>query len=120
MRRLWREAPFLTAGLGLALLVAAVFAVRLVMGALFWADPKHQDMPIAPWMTPRFVAMSWDLPKDVVIEALGMKPDGKGPQPLEKMARERGVPVEVLISELEAAITVYRSAQEPGQDRAHE
>ncbi|WP_425073236.1 hypothetical protein [Sagittula sp. S175] len=109
MRRLWREAPYLTAGLLLALVVAGFFGVRLVLGAVFWADPRHQDMPIAPWMTPRFVAMSWDVPKEVVIEALGMKQDGHGPEPLKKMAEERGVPVEALVAELEAAIAAYRA-----------
>lgn len=107
--RLWREAPFLSAGLALSLVVAVFFAWRLVAGALFWSNPDHQDMPIAPWMTPRFVALSWDVPKDVVIEALHMVPDGQGPQPLRKMAEARGVPVEALIDDLEAAIAAHRA-----------
>jgi hypothetical protein len=110
MRRLWREAPFLTAGLTVALLVAAVFAFRLVSGMLYWEDPRHQDMPIAAWMSPRFVAMSWNVPREVVIEALQMVPDGEGPRPLERMAAERGVPVQVLIDDLEAAIAAWRVA----------
>ena len=110
MRRLWREAPFLTAGLALALLVAGFFAFRLIAGIFFWADPRHQDMPIAPWMSPRFVAMSWDVPREVVIEALQITPDGKGPIPLERMAAERGVPVQALIDELEEAIAAWREA----------
>ena len=116
-RRLWREAPLLTAGLALALLVAGVFAVRLALGAVYWADPRHRDMPIAPWMTPRFVALSWDVPKEVVIDALGMKQDGHGPEPLHRMATERGVPVEVLIADLERAIAAHRAArpaEQPG------
>ncbi|MBW4984671.1 hypothetical protein KZZ07_19195 [Mameliella sp. CS4] len=108
MRRLWREAPFLTAGLVVALLVAAFFAFRLVSGMMFWADPRHQDMTIAPWMSPRFVAMSWDVPREVVIEALQMTPDGQGPRPLARMAEERGVPVQALIDDLETAIADWR------------
>ncbi|MBP0482721.1 hypothetical protein [Sagittula salina] len=124
MRRLWREAPYLTGGLALALLVATVFAVRLALGALFWADPEHRDMPIAPWMTPRFVAMSWHLPKDVVTDALGLNPgakrDGHGPEPLSRLAEERGVPVADLITDLEAAIVAYRASLPPDGAPAHE
>ena len=46
-----------------------------------------------------------------VIEALDMKPDGQGPQPLRKMAAARGVPVEVLITDLQDAIAEWRAAQ---------
>lgn len=108
MRRLWREAPLLTTGLFLSLLVAAFFAIRLALGAIYWADPRHQDMAIEPWMTPRFVAMSWDLPPDVVREALGLTREGSGPEPLEKLAASRGVPVKDLIQALETAIADHR------------
>lgn len=80
------------------------------MGMLYWADPAHQDQPIARWMTPRYVAMSWDVPKEVVIEALDMTPVGRGPEPLSQLAKARGVPVEVLIADLETAIAAWRAA----------
>ncbi|WP_370312944.1 hypothetical protein [Sagittula sp.] len=110
MRRLWREAPYLTAGLALALLVALIFAARLAMGMAYWSDPGHQDQPIAPWMTPRFVAMSWDVPKEVVMETLDLSPDSSGPRRLSDLSEARGVPVEDLIAQLEAAIAAYRAS----------
>lgn len=122
-RKLWRAAPVLTAGLALALALAGFFAVRLALGAIFWSDPQNRDLPIAAWMTPRFVAMSWHVPKEVVIDALGMTPDGRGPQPLDRMAAERGVPVSDLIADLEQAIADWRAAhpeQGPPGDAAHE
>ncbi|MBV7394840.1 hypothetical protein [Mameliella sediminis] len=111
MRRMWRDAPWLTAGLGLSLLIVLVFAVRMAMGMIFWADPRHQDMPIEAWMTPRFVGMSWHLPPEVVREALELTRDGKGPEPLWKIAQTRGVPVEDLIDDLEQAIAAHRGAR---------
>ncbi len=111
VKRLWRDAPYLTVGLGLSLLVAAVFAVRLMLGVLYWSDPRHQDMPIAPWMSPRFVALSWDVPPEVVREALDLTREEARPGPLKELASRRGVPVDVLIRDLEASITRHRAAE---------
>lgn len=111
MRKFWQDAPLLTAAMVLALLVAGFFAVQLVLNAIYWNDPRHQDMDIAPWMTPRFVAMSWGVPVPVVRSALDLPPPDGKPQPLQRIAQERGIAVEDLAQDLEAAILQYREGR---------
>jgi hypothetical protein len=112
MRRLWRTAPLLTAGLVVSLAVAFVFAGRLVLDAVYWRDPRHQDVTIAPWMTPRYVAHSWDVPPEVIRAALGIDPrqERRGPVSLRALAEAQEIPLPELIARLEVAIAAYRAA----------
>ncbi|WP_323771889.1 hypothetical protein [Antarctobacter sp.] len=111
IKRMWREAPLLSGAFVLACAFTLFFAGRFVMGAIFWADPAHRDVPPAPWMTPRFVAHSWHLPPDLVADALALSQDRReGRITLGQLAAERGVPVETLIAELETAIAAHREA----------
>lgn len=110
LKRLWREAPILTAAFAAALVLTLFFAGRLLLGTLYWTDPSHRDVPPAPWMTPRYVAHSWDLPPELVAETLALPRDGSGRRAtLQQLARERGVPVEVLIEDLKSAIAAHRA-----------
>ncbi len=109
--RFWSVAPVATALLALALAATVLFGVR---SALFWVDRHNRiarEQPVAAWMTPGYVAHSWHLPREVVIEALALDPKTKPPrETLSDIARERGVPVETLIEALEAAIAAQREA----------
>lgn len=70
VRNLWWKHRFLTIAFIAALAVTAFFALRLAAFSLYWADPAHQDPPLEGWMTPRYVALSYDLPPEVVRDAL--------------------------------------------------
>ncbi|MGP6088947.1 hypothetical protein [Antarctobacter jejuensis] len=108
-RRLWQEAPVLTLGFVAALLLILFFSGRLIMGAIYWGDPAHQDVPLGPWMTPRFVAMSWRVPPEVVEGTLQLNRETRGRRvTLDQLAAERGMPVSELIKDLEAAIAEHR------------
>lgn len=98
----------LVAGLVLALVLAGAFALRTVSAALYWADPAHRDQTIEGWMPPRYVARSWDVPPDVVAEALGLVSGEAGRRNLEQIARDQGVPVEALIERLTLSIALWR------------
>ena len=94
----------LVAALVLAVAVAAVLGVRAVREAVYWADPAHRDQPLEGWMTPRYVARSWDLPPETVAEALGLDQDGTGRRnTLDDLARARGVPLSDLVQALDRA-----------------
>lgn len=109
--RLWRDAPYLTGAFLLAFAFTLFFGVKFIMGAIYWADPAHRDVPPAPWMTPGFVAHSWHLPPEVVSEALNVPRESKnGRLTLDQLAAQRGVPVETLIADLETAIAAHRKA----------
>lgn len=111
IRRMWQDAPWLTAAFVVAFGLTLFFASRFVAGAIYWSDPAHRDVPPAAWMTPRFVAHSWRLPPDVVAATLALAHDGSGGRiTLGQLAAERGVPVEDLIAALEEAIARHREA----------
>lgn len=84
------------------------FGLRLVVFGMHWSDPANRNQPIAGWMSPGYVAMSWHVPKPVVMEALGLEEKSRDRKSLDDLARERGLPVDVLIRELEDAIALHR------------
>ncbi|WP_296424819.1 hypothetical protein [Yoonia sp.] len=99
--------------LALALLGTTFFAVRLTTATAVWTDPARQFEPIAGWMTPRYVAMSWQVPPEVVGAALSLEQDGMGRKiTLAELADLRGVPLHSLTGDLTTAIAAYR-AQHP-------
>lgn len=92
-----------------ACLVGIFFAVRLVIFGVYWSDPARRDAVIEGWQTPGYVAMSWKVPRPVIADALGLQEGERARISLEDLAKERGVPTDELIRELEAAITTFRA-----------
>jgi len=66
-------------------------------------------------MTLRYVAHSWDVPPDVVGDALGLRHgDGLGRTRLADIAQARGVALSALLDELSAAIARHRAEPSDG------
>ncbi len=96
--------PWLTGAFALALALFVVFAVRAALFAMYWSDPAKFRQPIEGWMTPRYVATSWRIPRPEMDAALGEAMPPKGVRlTLNEIAKESGVPLEVLIERIEAA-----------------
>ena len=115
MKRLfaaWRTRPWLTSAFLMACAVTLFFAGRLIFFTAYWAT--HQEMPVEPWMTVGYVARSWGVePRQLGAEAGLPLPEVKGhPQPLAEIARDRGVPVETVIAEVEAALDRMQAGSE--------
>ncbi len=70
VRTFWRKHRLLLLAFIAAIAVTAFFAVRLLVFTLYWADPDHRRQSLEDWMTPRYVAHSYNLPHDVVREVL--------------------------------------------------
>jgi hypothetical protein len=105
---LWRAHRWLLLGFLAAVALALFFGVRAVVFSVYWAG--HRDEAIAGWMTPRYVAMSWDVPPEVVGEALSLPRDGTGRRvTLTEVAAAQGVSVGALAGELAGAIAAYRA-----------
>ena len=115
MISLWRKRPLLTTAFLLACAATLFFSGRFVVQAVYWAT--HQEEPVRPWMTVGYVARSWGLePMDLDLAAGLPLPEVKGrPQPLSEIARDRGVPVEAVIADVEAAIATLRAQGEAEQ-----
>lgn len=109
LRRLWRRAPVLTVAMALALLLATVFALRLGIAVLHW-NAAPTDPELAGWMTPRFVAHSWKVPPEVILQSLTLEPDGFGRRiTLAELALARSTPLPVLLEHLQADIAAHRA-----------
>lgn len=110
--RFFRDDPFLAWAFVLVLAVFLFFAARFTMSAVYWSDPRHADQTPAGWMTPRYVARSWDVPPEVIGEALSLTADGSGRRvTLAELAAARGMTVEALSAELVDAILAFREAR---------
>jgi hypothetical protein len=108
MIRLWRARPVLTSAFVLACAVTLFFLGRIVVQAVYWQT--HQDVPVEPWMTVGYIARSWDLDGRHLDKLAGLPlPEVKGhPQPLSEIARDRGVAVVEVITDVEKAIAALR------------
>ncbi len=92
------------AGFAIAAALTVFFIVRAVYFAVFWMDPERGLHPVEPWMTPRYIGRTYDIPREVLQEILQLTP-GETPRiPLEKLADQRGISVQALIEEIEAVI----------------
>ncbi len=106
MRKLgWRQ--WLVVALFLvAVVVTSLLMVRAVRRAVYWRF--HRDEPIRAWMSVPYVAHSYRVPTHVLYKAIGLPQDRRDKRPLREIAREQNRPVEILITELQDAITHSR------------
>ena len=86
-------------GLGAAL-IAAIFAIRLVIFVLF--PPPPLDGKIEGWMTPRYVSRAAHIPPEDLAPILGLKPEGGKRETIDDIARRLGIPTADLIAQIEA------------------
>lgn len=96
---------------GLALLATLGFGIRFGASVIYWANPANSDQPVEGWMPVGFVARSWHVPTEVLVQALELGPDERARQTLEQIARHQGVPVAELVATLEAAIRDWRATR---------
>lgn len=110
IRHLWTRHRWLLLGFTAAVLLTLFFGIRALFFAIYWSG--HRDEAIAGWMTPRYVAMSWDVPPEVVGDAMALSRDGTGRRmTLAEIAAARGMSLDALEAELAAAIAAYRAGQ---------
>ena len=114
MWQMARSRPSLVIAFVLALALAAFFGGRIVVRAIYWANPAHHNQTIQGWMTVGYIGRSWGVDPEELDRLAGFPlPDEKGrPQPLVEIARDRGVSVDVVIAEAEAALAALL-AQRP-------
>jgi len=108
LAQIFRAHPLLASAFALALVVTLMFTVRTVMFAVYWADPANRDQALQGWMTPRYVAYSWDVPRDIMQTATGPQPDRLRPT-LREVAEHQDIALADLLIRIEAAIVAYRA-----------
>lgn len=101
-------ANFLRQNAILALAFVALLAIAVFFGARAIDDTRRWDpdrpVAIAPWMTNRYIAMTWRVPPRVMDQDLGLPRTRGGPMSLSAIAEERGIAPEVLVTEVESAL----------------
>jgi hypothetical protein len=124
IRRIWSAAPVATVILALALSASAVFGVRAVMFWVHRPPPEERLLPIAAWMTPRYIARSWRVSPRMIAEAIGAPiPPPDGPMSLLAIAELRGVPVDQVVAEAQAlvsAIHAERMGEKTNAETGHD
>jgi len=96
---------------GMASAATVFFAVRSVLFFVYWSDPAHRDQPIEGWMTPRYVVQSWQLPPEVMIDALGEGPMPGKRRTLAEIAASQGISFDELGIRIEDAAKAFRDGQ---------
>jgi len=92
------------------LCLAGFFGVKTVSQFIYWNDPQHQDQMLAGWMTPRYIARSYDVPPQVVQAALALEADALPRRiSLDALAAERDVTIATLQSRLDLAVATWRA-----------
>ncbi len=114
MWHLARARPKLVLAFVLAVLAMGFFGGRILVRAVYWANPAHHNQTVEGWMTVGYIAKSWGVDPMALDALAGLpKPEVKGhPQPLVEIARDRGVAVDVVIGQTEAALQALL-AQKP-------
>ena len=109
-RYLWQHHRKALLALCVVLIATGVFGARTVRQIVYWSDPAKADQPLQPWMTPRYVGRSYDIPVEVVQAAFAIDaPDQPHRVSLETIAREKGVTLEEMQAQLDAAVAAWRS-----------
>ncbi|MBR9764830.1 MAG: hypothetical protein GYB53_15195 [Rhodobacteraceae bacterium] len=103
LRQLWKNHPLACLGFLAGLALTLLFLARLALFSLSWSDPDHRAPRPEGWMTPGYVAHSWQLPVDEVAAQLGLttRPEGKPPT-LAEIARASGEDEAALLARLES------------------
>ncbi|GEO85649.1 MULTISPECIES: hypothetical protein [Alphaproteobacteria] len=115
---LWQRHRLLLGAFLVTTLITLFFATRFLLSILYWSDPAHRNQPLEGWMTIGYVAHSYDVPRDRLMEILNLQPSdnqNKRARPtLERIARDQGQSLDAFEIDVKAAIALLR-AQEPSR-----
>ncbi|WP_310619959.1 hypothetical protein [Flexibacterium corallicola] len=98
----------------IASIVATWLLVLVILDTLYLHDPRHKDMALKPWMTPRYIVLTYNLPRPLVIQILSLDPKKDKGIRLGRIADEQGISMEELTARVRAAATQYREEQHDG------
>lgn len=111
LRYLWRRHRAASIAFALAAALALVFALRFAAFAVYWSDPANRDRKIEGWMTPGYVARSWQVDPALVRKALGGPFEDARRLTIDRIARQTGVPKDRLVADVRRAIAAARAGQ---------
>lgn len=97
------------AGFCISAVLAVWFGFTFLASAIYFNDPRHQDEALKGWMTPRYIVLSYELPREVVFDALAIEIENKGRPPrMENIAADQDVSLDELTKRVRAVADQYR------------
>nr|WP_321445708.1 hypothetical protein [uncultured Cohaesibacter sp.] len=66
LRYFWKEQPLALSAFLLALAFLLFFGVRFALHFTYFHDPIRRNQALEPWMSPKYVGMSYQLPPEVI------------------------------------------------------
>ena len=93
----------------MALVVSLWFASRLFMDFLYFNDPQNVDVELKPWMTPRFIVLTYDVPRALVFEILDLEEGADRGIRLGRWARDRDMSMAELTERVRSEVADYRA-----------
>jgi hypothetical protein len=92
----------------IAIAVALWFTIHVLMNVVYFNDPRNVDVELREWMTPRFIVMTYDLPKPIVFDFLGLHPGKDDNRPLWRVAEDLGLTMQELTARVRIRAEEYR------------
>lgn len=108
LRRFARENLLVVGILAIALAAALWFGFRVVSDIIYFNDPAHEDVALKGWMTPRYIVLTYDVPRPVAFEILGLPENAEGGTPLRDVAEAKGITIEELTEIVRDGVEDYR------------
>lgn len=114
IRDIWTHHKLASLALVLVIVAAGAFGSRAVSQMIYWSDPAKLEQPLQGWMTPRYVARSYEVPPDVVQRAFDLeRPTIPRRMSLETIAAQRGITLQEMQSKLDLAVAAWRDTNRP-------
>ena len=95
-------------GFFLSIITAVFISATYLADAIYFDDPRHQNVELRAWMTPRYVAHSYDLPRNVLLNILEIQPETNFTKGMDTIAENLGLTLEELTVKVKTEAEVYR------------
>ena len=108
LKYLWQKHRLLLIGFSTATLVTLFFLTKFTLSLIYWSN--HQDAPIETWMPVGYIARSYEVDRDWLMQQTGLPADHYQPRlSVEDAATEAGISFEDMRGRLLVAIQEHRS-----------
>lgn len=108
LKHFWRTNWILLLVFLSALAVVAWFGSHMLLSFLYFRDPQHKDVELKGWMTPRYIVMTYDLPRPLVLANLGLTNAEMHGRPLRSIGRDLNMTMEEMTEAVRAFAAEYR------------
>lgn len=110
LRYFWKEQPLALSAFLIAVALLVFFGARFILNFIYFHDPAHRNQALEPWMSPKYVSMSYQLPPHVMREVMQLEAFEGKRVTVKDVAEGLGISLE----ELEARV---RKAQQSTKEK---